>query len=71
MWKNNINYILESHKFKLLGWICYLIWYQSFDNQAVMSLNLIILIYLIKIKHKVVWIYTSFKPKEFLLKGMC
>jgi hypothetical protein len=53
-----------------LGWDESLTWYQSLDNQAVTSLNLIISIYLIKIKHKVVWTCVKFKFKELSLEGM-
>jgi hypothetical protein len=46
-------------------------WYQSLGDQAIMSSNLIILIYLIKkIKHKVVWACASFKPKGLSLEGL-
>jgi hypothetical protein len=38
--------------------------YQSLDDQAVMSLNFTIPIYLIKIKHMLKWICVNFKIKE-------
>jgi len=70
--ENNINYIVGSHlTTKLLGWDGSLIWYQSLDDQVVSSLNLTIPIYLIKIKHKVMWVYASFKSKELSLEGVC
>jgi hypothetical protein len=46
-------------------------WYQSLDEQAVTSLNLTILIYLIKIKHNVMWVCASFKSKRLSLEGVC
>jgi hypothetical protein len=61
MLQNDINYILKSY-------LCSLTWYQSFNSQAITSSNLIILIYLIKIKHKIIWIYTNFKFKKFSFK---
>jgi hypothetical protein len=72
-WLNS--YEFESHYFylfdkKLLGWNDSLTWYQSFDNRTVTGLNLIILIYLIKIKYKVTWICASFKIKVFLFERM-
>jgi len=48
-----------------------LTWYQSLDDQTVTSSNLTIPIYLIKIKHKVMWACTSFKPKGLSLEGVC
>jgi hypothetical protein len=70
--KNNINYILEPHlKIKLFDWNGSLTWYQSFDDQTVTSSNLIIPIYLIKIKCKVIWVFVSFKPKELSLERVC
>jgi hypothetical protein len=41
------------------------------DNQVVTSSNLTILIYLIKIKHKMVWTCISFKLKEISLERIC
>jgi len=38
------------------------------DNQAVMNSNLIIFIYLIKIKYKIIWTYTGLNSKNFYLK---
>jgi len=38
------------------------------DNQVVTNSNLTILIYLIKIKHKMVWTSISFKLKEISLE---
>jgi len=52
-------------QFKLLSWDDFLIWYQSLDGQAVTSSNLVIFIYLIKIKHKIIQAYVSFKFKKF------
>jgi hypothetical protein len=48
-----IIYIIFYHsiqKLNFLNWIDFLIWYQSFNNQVITSLNLTISIYLIKIK---------------------
>jgi hypothetical protein len=42
-----------------LGWDDFLTWYHSLDDQAVTSSNLTIPIYLIKIKHKVMWTYVN------------
>ena len=54
-----------------MGWDDFLTWYQSLDDQMVTSSNLTILIYLIKNKHKVKWVCTSFKLKELSLeRGM-
>jgi len=46
------------------------IWYQKLNDQAITSSNLTIPIYLIKIKHNIVWVYISFKIKEFLFEGL-
>jgi hypothetical protein len=39
-----------------LSWIGFLTWYQSLNDQADTSSNLIISIYLIKFKHKIIWV---------------
>jgi hypothetical protein len=57
--KNIINHIL--------GWINSLIWYQRLDDQTVTSSNLIIFIYLIKIKYNVVWSMQVLSLKNFQL----
>jgi hypothetical protein len=53
----------------LFGWVGFLISYKNFDDQAVTNSNLSIPVYLIKIKHKVVWVCASFKLKDFHLRG--
>jgi hypothetical protein len=49
----------------------FLSWYQSLDDQAVTSSNLTIPIYLIKIKHKVMWACANFKFKGLSFEEMC
>jgi len=39
-----------------LSWIGFLTWYQSLNDQADTSSNLIIFIYLIKFKHNIIWV---------------
>ena len=51
-------------------------WPYAFQTAAYLvgvltSSNLTILIYLIKIKHKVMWACASFKPKGLSFEGMC
>jgi len=58
--ENNIYNILKFYlTVKLLGWYDSLTWYYSFDGQAVTSSILTILIYLIKIKYKVMQTCTN------------
>ena len=45
---------IHIDQLKLLSWVDYLTWYQSFDDHTVMNLNLNIFIYLIKIKYKII-----------------
>ena len=51
-----------------MNWDGSLTWYQSLDDKAVTSSNLTILIYiyLIKIKYKVIWTCANFKLKKLL-----
>jgi len=59
--------VLENIINHILGWINSLTWYQRLDDQTVTSSNLIIFIYLIKIKYNVVWPMQVLSLKDFQL----